>query len=371
MGKIDFPISNIIPNIAIRDSTSAILMRNQQAHFQQLMDSIRKGVDKELSWMDHTCPLPDNARIYITEMCNSRCLTCNFWKIKNEVQLDTKTWKDILQQIRSVGISSIEFVGGEPTIRPDLPDLIRNANELGYASILVSSNGFLLNDVYIKELIGCGVNGFHISLDGLRDTYNYVRGVDWFEKVLSAISSIVKAGIPVLVLTNLTRQVIDELEALVDLVHDLGARWGVNIIENLKYGFAGVNLNKLSISSNDDIDKVISILSRIKKRYPSTCVLRDTDILYIKDYLYDPQRESEVPCSLGFRDIYLDPRGNVYSACMSMNAVGNVLDTPLVEIVQSRQMKSNLKAMLLRQCGGCTCGYSQRAELMHKKASHE
>jgi MoaA/NifB/PqqE/SkfB family radical SAM enzyme len=220
-----------------------------------------------------------------------------------------------------------------------LPDLIRNANELGYASILVSSNGFLLNDVYIKELIGCGVNGFHISLDGLRDTYNYVRGVDWFEKVLSAISSIVKAGIPVLVLTNLTRQVIDELEALVDLVHDL--------------------------------EKVISILSRIKKRYPSTCVLRDTDILYIKDYLYDPQRESEVPCSLGFRDIYLDPRGNVYSACMSMNAVGNVLDTPLVEIVQSRQMKSNLKAMLLRQCGGCTCGYSQRAELMHKKASHE
>jgi hypothetical protein len=54
-----------------------------------------------------------------------------------------------------------------------------------------------------------------------------------------------------------------------------------------------------------------------------------------------------------------------------MNPVGNVLDAQLVDIVQSRQMKSNLKAMLLRRCGGCTCGYSLRAELMHGKADHE
>ena len=342
----------------------------QHVRFQTLMDSIRKDEGKEVSWVDHAYPQPANARIYITELCNSRCLTCNFWKNKNEVQLDTETWKDILRQIRRAGVSSIEFVGGEPTVRPDLPDLIKKVKELGFVQILISSNGLLLNDVYIKELINCGVNGFHISLDGLRDTYNFVRGIDGFEKALSAISSIAKAKIRVLVYTNLTRQVIDELETLVERVHGLGALWTVNIIENLKYGFSGVYLDNLSISSSADIEKVISTLSRIKQRYSLSCVLRDSDILYIKDYLYDPQREKKVPCSIGFRDIYLDPRGNVYSACMSMNSVGNVLDTQLVDIVRSRQMKSNLKAMLLRQCGGCTCGYSQRAELMHN-SNHE
>jgi len=357
--------SNTLLSIANRDSVSANFAQLQHAHFQALMDSIWKGKGKDVSWVNHAILQPGNVRIYITELCNSRCLTCTFWRSKQEVKLDTKTWKDILCQIRNAGISSLEFVGGEPTIRPDLPALIREARELEFSTILVSSNGLLLNDKSINELIGCGVNSFHISLDGLRDTYSFVRGGDWFKNALSAISRIAQAGIPVLVLTNLTRQVIDELETLVGIVRGLGASWAVNIIENLKYGFKGVDLVELAISSKDDIEKVISILSRIKQRFSSTCILREVDILYIGDYLADPQREREVPCSLGFNDIYLDPRGNVYSACMSMNPVGNVLNTQLVEIIQSGQMKLNLKSMLLRQCGGCTCGYPQRAELMH------
>jgi MoaA/NifB/PqqE/SkfB family radical SAM enzyme len=331
------------------------------------MDFIGRRTGKEVSLGDHACPHPDNARIYITELCNSRCKTCNFWKNKNEVRLDTKTWQDILRQIRHLGVSSLEFVGGEPTLRNDLPDLIRTARELGFVSIKISSNGFLLNDIYIEELSRCGLNGCHISLDGLGDTYQYVRGVDWFEKVLHVIASLVKSKVQVLVLTNLTRQVVDELEALAALIHDLGSHWFVNIIENRKYGFAGVNLDKLSISATDDIARIVSILTRIKQRYPSSCLLSDSDILFIKDYLQNPQLERAVPCTLGFRDIYLDPRGNVYSACMSMKAVGNVLDMELADIVRSQKMKSNLNAMLLRRCGGCTCGYSQRAELMNQR----
>jgi MoaA/NifB/PqqE/SkfB family radical SAM enzyme len=365
MGVLDFLVNKDFSN-ASNDSTFAIRAKEQQSRFKKLMDQIRKNGVRDVAWVDHADPCLANARIYLTELCNSHCLTCNFWKSKNEVQLDTITWKDILQQIRSIGITSLEFVGGEPTMRADLLDIIKEARELRFASILISSNGFLLNDGYISKLIDCGANGFHISLDGLRDTYRYVRGVDWFEKVLLAISSIAKTKAHVLVLTNLTRQVIDDLEALADIVQGMGAFWAVNIIENLKYGFAGVDLATLSISSSDDIEKVISILLRIKRRHSTACLLRDSDILYIKDYLYDPQRERSVPCTLGFKDIYLDPRGNVFTACMSMNPIGNVLTTKLRDIVQSGHMKSNLKAMLLRQCRGCTCGYPQRAELMKK-----
>lgn len=367
MSKKDISVRKGISNAASRDSHAANLVQIQNVHFRKLMDSLKNDVGNDVSWVDQASLHPNKVRIYITELCNSRCRTCNFWKNNNEIKLETKTWLGILNQIRNLGVLSLEFVGGEPTLRADLPDLITRAKELGYVNILVSSNGLLLSDSYIKELIACGVNGFHISLDGLRDTYNYVRGGDWFEKVVHAISSIAEAGIPVLVLTNLTSQVINELEELVGLVHSMGGHWTVNIIENLKYGFVGVDLNELSISSANEIEKAVSILMRIKERYPSSCELRNEDILYIKNYLNDPSRERNVPCTLGFRDIYLDPRGNVYSACMSMKPVGNVLDTKLADIVRSQRMKANLKAMLLRQCGGCTCGYSQRAELMNQK----
>ena len=322
----------------------------------------------DLSWVDQVSPRPINARIYITELCNSRCRTCHFWKSENEAQLDTDAWIYILRQMRYVGISSIEFVGGEPTIRTDLTDLISEARNVGYKNIVVSSNGSLLSDDRIKRLHDCGVNGFNISLDGMRETYRYIRGREWFDQVIHAISSITKVGIPVLVLTNLTRIVIDELEELVDLVCSLGAYWGVNIIENLKYGFSGVNLDELSISDPDDIKKVEAILTKIRRQYPNCCILKEVDINYIKDYLNDSRQESWVPCTMGFTDVYLDPKGNVYSACMSLNPVGNALEVGLADILNSTQMKANLKAMLLRQCGGCTCGYAQRAELMHGRS---
>jgi MoaA/NifB/PqqE/SkfB family radical SAM enzyme len=158
--------------------------------------------------------------------------------------------------------------------------------------------------------------------------------------------------------------VIVELEELAGLVCGLGAYWGVNITENLKYGFAGVNLDGLVISESGDIEKVITILKRIKSRYTIRCILRDVDIQYIGNYLRNPRSEAEIPCTLGFDGVYLDPRGNVYSACMSMKPVGNVLKTDWEDILRSPQMRTNLKAMLLRRCGGCTCGYAQRAERM-------
>jgi MoaA/NifB/PqqE/SkfB family radical SAM enzyme len=365
MKEDHFVNTDRIPDISGNHLRSANLMKIQFANVRKLLNLIELRMEKNVEWIDHSFPILDNARIYITELCNSRCQSCNFWKIKYEAQLQTKTWIGILKQIRNMGISSIEFVGGEPTLRPDLPELIKNARGLGFDSIMISTNGLLLNDNYINQLVGCGLNSLRLSLDGLRDTYNYIRGVDGFEKVLQSLSSSAKAGVRTLVFTNLTRQVIDELEAVVDLVNGLSAYWSVNIIENMKYGFAGVNLEKIAITSHADIERVISILLKIKQKYPLNCMLQDTDILYIKDYLYDPLREKKVPCTLGFRDIYLDPRGNVYSACMSMNPVGNILEAQLSKIVQSQKMQTNLKAMILRRCGGCTCGYSQRAELMN------
>lgn len=346
------------------DSQAPVPQVNQQIQFRKRKDSLVIPESRDWTWLEQSAPRPTNARVYITELCNSRCLTCSFWKGKEETQLETDVWMRILRRMRGVGISSLEFVGGEPTLRTDLPMLVTGAREAGYENIIISSNG-LLSAEQIARLISCGVNGFNISLDGMRTTYRFIRGRDWFERVVQAISSIVKAGIPVLVLTNLTRQVLGELEELVELTCRLGARWGLNIVENLKYGFTGMNLNELAIVEPSDIKKAEALLTRIQRRHPIACILRDVDIRYIVDYLRDPRREAKVPCTLGFSDVYLDPRGHVYSACMSLPSVANALDAEWAEIIDSPQMRDNLKSMLLRQCGGCTCGYAQRAERMY------
>jgi len=317
------------------------------------------------SWLERSAPRPTNARVYITELCNSRCRTCSFWRREEKARLDTSAWAGILRQMRGVGISSLEFVGGEPTLRIDLPELVAEARQAGYKNIIVSSNG-LLNAGLIERLCSQGVNGFNISLDGMKETYRFIRGRDWFERVIQTISSLLKAGIPVLVLTNLTKPVLGELKQVADLACHLGAYWGVNIIENLKYGFAGVKLDGLAIVDPDDIGKVEALLTQIRLRHPAKCILRDVDIRFIVEYLRDPRREAGIPCTLGFTDVYLDPRGNVYSACMSLPPVANALEKGWAEIIDSPRMRANLMSMLKRRCGGCTCGYAQRAERMNE-----
>lgn len=310
-----------------------------------------------------------SAVIYLTELCNSRCITCNAWKNKNENQLDTNTWINLISQIRNIGISSIVFVGGEPLLRKDLPTLVREAKNMGFETILVSTNALMLSESHLNQLIEAGVNSFHVSLDGMGDTYKIIRGLDAFEKVVDALRLISERKINLLILTTLVRQNISELEQIVNLTHNLNAAWFPNLLENRKYLFKGVDMETTQICNPDEIEKTITQLEHLKQKYPSTVILQEEDIKYINDYLEDPQRESKIPCTLGFESIYLDPKANLYSACMSLKAVGNLSKDNIGSLINSTTIFEKLKLMLKRKCKGCTCDYSQRAKFYSKNFS--
>ncbi len=349
------------------NETINIVSQIQQKRVEILMRSIENRNAVDVSWVKKTPMTQTSAVIYITELCNSRCITCNAWKNKKEDQLSTVAWVDILRQIRQTGVSSVEFVGGEPLLRRDLPELASEAKRLGFSTILVSSNGFLLDRNHINNLIQHGVNSFHISIDGMRDIYKFVRGVDWFDKVVNAVQVISERKIPLLILTTLVRQNIAELETIVSMAERYGFLWFANILENMKFLFKGIDINNIQIIESDDIVRVLETLNKIRAAHPRTCILREEDVKYIKDYLEDTNRESRVPCPLGFNEIYFDARGNVYPGCMSLQPAGNAIQTPLLKIIDSSTMRSRLKAMLLRKCPGCTCGYPRRAQLMHRR----
>ena len=108
--------------------------------------------------------------------------------------------------------------------------------------------------------------------------------------------------------------------------------------------------------------RLASILERLRSRHPRTMAIGDAECRYILDYLKNPEVDRWIPCTVGFDNIYIDPRGNLYSGCMSLKPVGRIVDTPLADLTASRRMRRRLKAMIARNCPGCTCDYSQRAQ---------
>jgi uncharacterized radical SAM superfamily Fe-S cluster-containing enzyme len=93
---------------------------------------------------------------------------------------------------------ALQFSGGEPTLRDDLPDLVRRAKELGFEHIEVNTNGLRIsnNGEYLKSLMRAGVDTFYLQFDGLDDeVYKATRGLPLIDTKLRAIEVARRAGL--------------------------------------------------------------------------------------------------------------------------------------------------------------------------------
>ena len=131
---------------------------------------------------------PTSSKIYLTDNCNSRCRTCILWKDQSTNELTTEEIYDILARLREQGIIQVLFSGGEPLLRHDLSRLVKRAAKLRFQSISVLTNGLLLTESRARELLDSGLTAVGISIDGLQETHDYVRGATGsFDKAISAL----------------------------------------------------------------------------------------------------------------------------------------------------------------------------------------
>ncbi len=84
-------------------------------------------------------------------------------RVKRDLLSDE--WKVILQKAWNAGIPHIIFTGGEPTTRPDLPELVAYAESLGQVTGLLTNGLRLSNREYLHELLNAGLDHIMILLD--------------------------------------------------------------------------------------------------------------------------------------------------------------------------------------------------------------
>jgi len=143
--------------------------------------------------------LSERVDIRLGYRCNARCGFCYYKEslTSSKGEPSTEQVKERLQAMRRAGASEIEFTGGEPTIRKDLPELIAAAKELGYRNISIISNGLRLADErFAKEVVEAGANDFLFSLHGhcakLHDRQTAVKGS--FRRIVTAMGHVQSLG---------------------------------------------------------------------------------------------------------------------------------------------------------------------------------
>lgn len=174
--------------------------------------------------------------VNLTYQCINRCVFC---AVSNRVRRDVPFERvlEILRDHRARGVDLLDLDGGEPTLHPRLLDVVREARDLGYRQVNVTTNGRRLRDRrFARRLMGSGVTSLLVSLHGARaDVHEAATRVpgSWGETVRGLRNALALSppdghvGVNTTVFDGNT----SDLGALADLLWDLGVdRWNLQFL---------------------------------------------------------------------------------------------------------------------------------------------
>ena len=142
----------------------------------------------------------------LTRRCNLRCPVC-FASAGGEGDLGLDEIARLYDRLMARGGPfNIQLSGGEPTIRGDLPEIVRLGRERGFTFFQLNTNGLRLASEagYAEELREAGVSCAFLQFDGLRPaSYEALRGRDISAEKLRAVDNCAAAGLPVVLVPTL------------------------------------------------------------------------------------------------------------------------------------------------------------------------
>ncbi len=306
---------------------------------------------------------PEWAHIRVTESCNSRCVTCNAWKNELVDELTTQEIKNALKQLKDIGVTNLILIGGEPLLRSDIGNLIREAALLRFETIIVVTNGLLL-EKKAEELLENGVTHITVSIDGVESVNDMIRGVPgYFEKSIRGLETVQRLkkdrGLNVsvtLLTTILLKKNVDDIPRLLEISRNMGVYWSFNLLDTNVDIFNGIPFSSLLAENEEQIDWTIDYLRKTREEKPwliSPDVSCDHMLEYARNYLKGNNRY-DFHCVHGYKMIYLGSHGEVFPGCWAMEPVGNLRERNIRDILRSKEYRERAERMYRMDCPGCT-----------------
>jgi MoaA/NifB/PqqE/SkfB family radical SAM enzyme len=264
--------------------------------------------------------------LLITERCDSRCKTCHIWAKKSAMDMPINMIENVLNDAPN---AIITLLGGEPTLHPDIEDILRLFKERKRFYKMVC-NGmspdhleFLVNKYNIPDLT--------LSCDGTKEAYKQARGVDNFDNIVSLVKKLRDKTRLSLGYTISYWNSREELLKMQKLCKDYGVALVVTIYEEVKYFYTTAPRMK-EIYKADDL-----------ARFPHNRNLR----LYNKWV----NGKIKMPCHYIKYACQIETDGDVHACGRKFDLLGNLNTQSLSEIWNSPQTKMIQNELI--HCNDC------------------
>ena len=302
-------------------------------------------------------------QLHITERCNLRCSHCyqdgsrpgemtlgEITSLIDEFSEMITAW-EVEYDVRFE--SSFTVTGGEPFLRSDFSAILDAMYQRGFDTYILT-NGTLISRGMARELVGLGVRGVQISLEGPEQVHDSIRGAGSFAASMKGINNIVSSGIELTLNTTLSEINAPHFMEMISLASALGAQ---------KLGFSRL------VPSGGGKQLISRMLSStaVEDLYRNIFSLNTGDLKIVTgdpvaSQFRSPDKAaygSVVPsggCAAGVSGLTIMPDGTVTPCRRLPIPVGNVRTDSLREIWASSKVLNSLrdKTLYHGKCGDCS-----------------
>ncbi|MFN6110658.1 MAG: radical SAM/SPASM domain-containing protein [Planctomycetota bacterium] len=268
--------------------------------------------------------MPNLLSLAVNDVCNAACEHCSFFSAveeKGRKNLTLEQIRKLLADSQDLGVSVINFVGGEPLMRRDFHKIVEAVDQDRATTILFTNGWFL--EARAKELRQAGLDSIFVSIDaadaGKHDEFRRTHGL--FDRAIRGAKQALKLGFSVGFSTTMTPESwqAGELQRIVELARQTGVH-EVYVFDAMP---SGRYQDRLDLVDNRQwIDEMIQWSEPLNRdsRYPGIT------------FMAHMSSHCSVGCSCGTSYFYLSPYGDVMSCDFNHAKFGNALEEPLWKI---------------------------------------
>lgn len=271
-----------------------------------------------------------NGTVIVTYRCNARCTMCNRYKApsKPEEEISIETIKKLPQMYFT------NITGGEPFIRQDLPDIVRELYKKS-DRIVISTNGFF-TDRIIKLCEEFPKVGIRISIEGLEDTNNEIRGLpNGFNRGYETLKKLVEMGHPDVGFgMTVQDKNAKDLVPLYKISEELNMEFATASLHNSFYFVEAKNIihDRLMVAQNFE-----DLINELLKSNSPKKWFRAYFNHGLINYIFGQKRLLQ--CDMSFDTFFIDPYGDVMpcNGTKDKEVMGNLNESTWDELWNSKQ----------------------------------
>lgn len=300
--------------------------------------------------------------LHVTNRCTARCGYCSYCSNQMDLpEMDLKTILDVLEQAKCLGVEHVHITGGEPLLREDIENIVRQIRRLRM-HVRLQTNGMLLTNERIGSLKSAGVEDIMISLDSCEEEcHERLRGRGTYDVTVGAIKKLLQSEIKLRVNSVICRSNMDKILDTIDFLYSMGVR------NYSAFYFSPIGRGKEMREEWLEPEEYMNFWNRLqqelnvcREKYADMNIVIEKGYASWQEALYIDNKNFS-GCGGGCASTYYNREylivrsdGNIYPCIMAVDheCLGNIFEDSLADIFY---LSRNWMHLVDNMCEHCEC----------------